>query len=105
MFDYSGLASLGLMIMNADDLDNDWQVISKPAKYHTYIPPVTLTRGNYLLVISPLSSFDSTNANIVKFELDFLYESEISKSFIQDILINTLSLCNIPLPPKTLNGP
>lgn len=33
VYDYSGVASLGLMITDADDLEDDWEVVSVPGKY------------------------------------------------------------------------
>lgn len=61
------------MIVNANDIDGDWEVVSIPGKYYSYIPPVTLTKGSYILVISPLTTFGYEEADIVKFEMDFMY--------------------------------
>ena len=64
------------MIVKADDSDNGWDEVSIPSKYHSYIPPVSLTKGEYILRISPMTDFEYEDAEIIKFGLDFLYERE-----------------------------
>jgi len=79
--------------------------MSTPAKYHSYIPPVTLTRGSYILAISPFTAFEFDAADMIKFELDFLYEAEEDKSFLEQVLYSSLALCRVASPPKFMNSP
>lgn len=55
VIDYSSVAGLGINIVRADDLNDDWELVSRPEKYHSYIPPQSLTQGSYYLVVTPMT--------------------------------------------------
>lgn len=46
------------MIIMEDDYKSSWEVTSIPGKYHSFIEPVTLTKGKYILVVSPMTEFE-----------------------------------------------
>lgn len=50
--DYSNYAGLGLSIYK-ENLEEEWEIVSKPGKYHNYIPATVLTKGNYYLIVTP----------------------------------------------------
>ena len=47
--EYTGVANLALSIVKKSN--NNIVAVSSPGKYHSYLAPVTLTRGDYYLVI------------------------------------------------------
>ena len=57
VYDYSGIANLGLTIIK-DKEDEEFEVNSVAGKYHNYIKPVSLTKGNYILLIEPESIYE-----------------------------------------------
>ena len=104
IFDYSILSQLTLMItkVNPERISNiDWAVESISGRYHSYIEPVSLTKGSYFLTIKSNSKIIN-----VKFSLDLLYESESGSSdYFQNYFTNMLELCgNFGSLPRSLNS-
>lgn len=55
VFDYTGVANLGLTILRDNSADDEFEINSVPGKYHSFIKPVSLSKGSYLLLIEPES--------------------------------------------------
>lgn len=45
------------IIKDVDEETAYFEVLSIPSKYHNYLYPTTLTKGNYFLVIEPSTQF------------------------------------------------
>ncbi|CDW81429.1 laminin subunit alpha-like [Stylonychia lemnae] len=104
VIDYSAVAGLGISIIRADDLNDDWEIVSTPEKYHSYISPQSLTRGSYYLVVTPMTKFEKGVDDMIRFSIDFVYGTEKSGIMVQMVL-NTLELCDLPSLPRALKGP
>ena len=71
------------MILRADTAeDDDWEIVSIPGKYHSYISPVTLTKGSYYLVVTPMTQFGYDDKHMIRYSVDFLYETENVTDFM-----------------------
>jgi hypothetical protein len=93
------------IIRDSEDSDDEFEVKSVPGKYHSYIRPITLTKGNYYFVVEPQTTFPYENDSVIKFGLDFVYAKEQLGTLDDDIVINSMELCGLTGFPYSLNSP
>ena len=88
-----------------DSSDDRLVAGSVPGKYHSYIQPISLTRGSYIFVVAPEQQVMSDDTEILmRFSLDFVYEREnITRD--NDMMMETMELCGLPSFPESLNSP
>jgi len=98
------VAGLGISIIRADDLNDDWELLSRPEKYHSYILPQSLTKGSYFLVITPMTEFGRGEDDMIRFSIDFLFGSE-KPNVMTMMVMNALEMCDIMSMPRHLSGP
>lgn len=65
------------IIKNVDEESDYFEVLSVPSKYHNYLYPTTLTKGDYYLVIEPATEFAYEEDSYIRFGIDFVFVKEL----------------------------
>lgn len=106
VYEYTGVANLGMAIIKDVDEESDYfEINSVPSKYHNYLYPTTLTKGDYYLLIEPATQFSYEEDNIIRFGLDFVFVKENSTDQSQEFLLDSIEICDLPNYPVNLNSP